>query len=215
MRFTLLLPLVALIGYSAQSVAGEHLFPGDGMTCYEVAPPPDIRPEIPPELTRLIRAVERRNATSNLVAIHKSKARLPLEDLKREQEVIANAVEAGKRHGLSEERVRTFFADQIKASKFIQSVVMTDGLFQKLPDLAPGENLASLRTTLDQMQEELLSSLAAFDSANHREQCRKLVGTAINNERGYTLTMRAAMLQSTLSLCKMAPAPDSAPYRCY
>lgn len=184
------------------------------MTCYEVAPPPDIRPDIPPELTRLMRAVERRNATSHLVAIHKSKAGLPVEDLKREQEVIANAVEAGKRHGLSEERVRTFFADQIKASKFIQSVVMTDGLFQKLPDLAPGENLASLRTVLDQIQEELLFSLAAFDSANHLEQCRNLVGTAINNEKGYTLKMRAAMAQATLNLCKMDRIPDSALYRC-
>lgn len=200
MRFTLLLPLVALTGYSAQSVAGEQLYPKDGMTYHEVAP--DIRPDIPPELTRLMRAVERRNATAGLVAIHKSKAGLPVEDLKREQEVIANAIEAGKRHGLSEERVRTFFADQIKASKLSQSAALSNVLFLKLPDLAPGEDLASLRIVLDQMQEELLSSLAAFDSANYREQCRALVGSAVDREKGYTLAMRAATLQATLSLCK-------------
>lgn len=196
MRFTLLFPLVALIGYSAPSVSGELLF--DDLTLHDVAPPLDI----PPEVTRLMRVVEQRNSTARLVAIHKSRAGLPLEDLKREQEVIANAVEAGKRHGLSQERVRTYFADQIKASKFIQSAVMTTGLFEKLPDLAPGENLASLRVVLDQMQEELLSSLAAFDSANYGEQCRLLVGSAIDRERGYTLAMRAAMLQATISLCK-------------
>jgi chorismate mutase len=199
MRFTLLLPLVALIGYSAPSVAGELLF--DDLTLHDVAPPLDI----PPEVTRLIHAVEQRNSTARLVAIYKSKARLPLEDLKREQEVIANAVEAGKRHGLSEERVRTFFADQIKASKFIQSAVMTTGLFETLPDLAPGEDLASLRIALDQMQEELLSSLAAFDSANYREQCRLLVGTAIDSKKsikGYPLKMLAATAQATISLCK-------------
>lgn len=202
MRFILLFPLVALIGYSAPSVAGEQLFrpvtPDSDLTRHEAEP----RLDIPPELTRLMRAVERRNVTSRLVAIHKSKAGLPLEDLKREQEVIANAVEAGKRHGLSEERVRSFFADQIEASKFIQSAVMTAGLFKKLPDPAPGEDLVSLRIVLDQMQEELLSSLAAFDRANYREPCRALVGSAIDSERGYTLTMRAAAVQATLGLCK-------------
>ncbi|MFW3898290.1 gamma subclass chorismate mutase AroQ [Pseudomonas bharatica] len=199
MRFILLLPLVALIGYSAPSVAGELLF--DDLTLHEVAPPVDI----PPEVTRLMRVIEQRNNTARLVAIYKSKARLPLEDLKREQEVIASAVEAGKRHGLSEDRVRTFFADQIKASKFVQSAVMTNGLFEKLPDLAPGEDLASLRIVLDQMQEELLSSLAAFDNANYRERCRILVGTALESkkrEKGYPLMMMAATAQATLSLCK-------------
>ncbi|WP_425929264.1 gamma subclass chorismate mutase AroQ [Pseudomonas sp. NyZ201] len=199
MRFILLLPLVALIGYSAPSVAGELLF--DDLTLHEVAPPVDI----PPEVTRLMRVIEQRNDTARLVAIYKSKARLPLEDLKREQEVIASAVEAGKRHGLSEDRVRTFFADQIKASKFVQSAVMTNGLFEKLPDLAPGEDLASLRIVLDQMQEELLSSLAAFDNANYRERCRILVGTALESkkrEKGYPLMMMAATAQATLSLCK-------------
>lgn len=200
MRFTLLLPLVALIGHSAPSVAGELLF-DDDLPHHDVAPPVDI----PPEVTRLMRAVEQRNSTARLVAIYKSKARLPLEDLKREQEVIANAVEAGKRHGLSEERVRTFFADQIKASKFIQSAVMTNGLFETLPDLAPGEDLASLRIVLDQIQEELLSGLAAFDRANYREQCRILVGTALESkkrEKGYPLMMMAATAQATLSLCE-------------
>ncbi|OAI93011.1 gamma subclass chorismate mutase AroQ [Pseudomonas putida] len=199
MRFILLLPLVALIGYSAPSVAGELLF--DDLTLHEVAPPVDI----PPEVTRLMRVIEQRNDTARLVAIYKSKARLPLEDLKREQEVIASAVEAGKRHGLSEDRVRTFFADQIKASKFVQSAVMTNGLFEKLPDLAPGEDLASLRIVLDQMQEELLSSLAAFDNANYRERCRILVGTALESkkrQKGYPLMMMAATAQATLSLCK-------------
>ncbi|MDG9881521.1 gamma subclass chorismate mutase AroQ [Pseudomonas sp. GD04058] len=199
MRFILLLPLVALIGYSAPSVAGELLF--DDLTLHEVAPPVDI----PPEVTRLMRVIEQRNDTARLVAIYKSKARLPLEDLKREQEVIASAVEAGKRHGLSEDRVRTFFADQIKASKFVQSAVMTNGLFEKLPDLAPGEDLASLRIVLDQIQEELLSSLAAFDNANYRERCRILVGTALESkkrEKGYPLMMMAATAQATISLCK-------------
>ncbi|NNJ18009.1 gamma subclass chorismate mutase AroQ [Pseudomonas putida CSV86] len=152
-----------------------------------------------------MRVIEQRNDTARLVAIYKSKARLPLEDLKREQEVIASAVEAGKRHGLSEDRVRTFFADQIKASKFVQSAVMTNGLFEKLPDLAPGEDLASLRIVLDQMQEELLSSLAAFDNANYRERCRILVGTALESkkrQKGYPLMMMAATAQATLSLCK-------------
>lgn len=205
MRFTLLFPLVALIGYSAQSVAVEQRFgpviPEGHLNHYEAAAPLDI----PPELTRLMRAVEQRNSTSRLVAIYKSKARLPLEDLKREQEVIANAVEAGKRHGLSEERVRTFFADQIKASKLVQSAVMTTGLFETLPDLAPGEDLASLRIALDQIQEELLSSLAAFDSANYREQCRVLVGTAVESkkrEKENKLIMLGAAAQATLSLCK-------------
>lgn len=202
MRFTLLFPLVALIGYSAQSVAVEQRFgpviPEGDLNHYEAAAPLDI----PPELTRLMRAVEQRNSTSRLVAIYKSKARLPLEDLKREQEVIANAVEAGKRHGLSEERVRTFFADQIKASKFVQSYIMTTRRYETLPELAPGDDLASLRLVLDQIQEELLSSLAAFDSANYREQCQVLVGSAIDRERGYPLPMRAAMLQATISLCK-------------
>lgn len=199
MRFILLLPLVALIGYSAPSVAGELLF--DDLTLHEVAPPVDI----PPEVTRLMRVIEQRNDTARLVAIYKSKARLPLEDLKREQEVIASAVAAGKRHGLSEDRVRTFFADQIKASKFVQSAVMTNGLFETLPDLAPGEDLASLRIVLDQMQEELLSSLAAFDNANYRERCRILVGTALESkkrQKGYPLMMMAATAQATLSLCK-------------
>lgn len=202
MRFTLLFPLVALIGYSAQSVAGEPrgVSPEGYLNRYEAASQVDI----PPEVTRIMRVVEQRNSTSGLVAIHKWKAGLPVEDLKREQEVIANAVEAGKRHGLSEERVRTFFADLIEASKFIQSEALIIGQLRTLPDLAPGEDLASLRIVLDQMQEELLSSLAAFDTANYRdrEQCQFLVGSVIDGAKGYTMGMRAAMAQATISLCK-------------
>ncbi len=92
------------------------------------------------------------------VAAHKWLQELPVEDLAREQVVVATALEEARNHGLEPEGAAAFFREQIEAAKDIQRYWFgrwqADGGPQAAPDLA-----AEIRPRLLLLGNEIIAGL--------------------------------------------------------
>jgi chorismate mutase-like protein len=119
-------------------------------------------------LEPLRQAVDQRLLLAQDVARAKWNARAAIEDLPREEQVIAAAVRQGSTLGLPEAWVRTVFRAQIEASKTVQRALYrrweAEGIvrFDDAPDLAK-----TIRPQLDRLTTQLLRSMADNQAVLH------------------------------------------------
>jgi chorismate mutase-like protein len=112
-------------------------------------------------LEPLRQAIDQRLLLAQEVARAKWNAKAAIEDLPREEQVIAAAVRQGSALGLPEAWVRTVFRAQIEASKTVQRALYGRwqaegaGRFDDAPDLA-----GSVRPELDRLTTQLLRAMA-------------------------------------------------------
>nr|WP_229262693.1 gamma subclass chorismate mutase AroQ [Duganella radicis] len=106
-------------------------------------------------------AIDQRLLLAPAVARAKWNVQAPIEDLPREAQVIAAAVQQGRALGLPDELVEAVFKAQIEASKTVQRELYAKwkneraGHFDDAPDLAK-----TIRPELDRITAQLLRSMA-------------------------------------------------------
>ena len=119
-------------------------------------------------LEPLRQAIDQRLLLAQDVARAKWNAQAAIEDLPREEQVIAAAVRQGGVLGLPEAWIRTVFRAQIEASKTVQRALYERwqaegaGRFDDAPDLA-----GSVRPELDRLTAQLLRAMADNQALLH------------------------------------------------
>lgn len=105
--------------------------------------------------------VQKRLSIMHEVARTKWNQNLAIEDLAREQQIIASLVKQGQAHGMDEAWIRKFFQAQFDAAKLIQQYDMStwsdqkEGKFESVLDLKQ-----DIRPYLDQLSTELMTAVA-------------------------------------------------------
>jgi chorismate mutase len=153
MRKHLLSPPVAVcvMGLLVVSVAASGCRRAD----LPVAPRSELS-----HLDRLLRLMEQRLALMHDVARWKWKAGKPIEDPKRESELLQGVVERSRGKGLHPDLVRSFFAAQMAAARLIQQADFDRWKAKEQEPLADTASLEALRQRIDQLNGELIDTLA-------------------------------------------------------
>jgi chorismate mutase-like protein len=144
-------------------------------------------------LEPLRQAIDQRLLLAQDVARAKWNAKAPIEDLPREEQVIAAAVRQGATLGLPEAWVRTVFRAQIEASKTVQHALYRRweaegiGRFDDAPDLAK-----TIRPQLDRLTTQLLRSMADNEAVLHDASRKADVAVAMHALQARALDPAAA-----------------------
>ena len=110
---------------------------------------------------RLVELMSQRLAIANEVAWVKYRNQLPVQDAKREAEVLDRLTTLAVRNGLSPDRAKDFFTAQITASRAEQEDnIRRWAAGATLPVRAPQSLKTDLRPRIDTIDRELISLLA-------------------------------------------------------
>jgi len=144
-------------------------------------------------LEPLRQAIDQRLLLAQDVARAKWNAQAPIEDLPREEQVIAAAVRQGGALGLPEAWIRTVFRAQIEASKTVQRALYRRwqaegvGRFDDAPDLAK-----TIRPELDRLTTQLLRAMADNQAVLHDSDRAADVAVAMHALQARALDPAAA-----------------------
>jgi len=144
-------------------------------------------------LEPLRQAIDQRLLLAQDVARAKWNAQAPIEDLPREEQVIAAAVRQGGALGLPEAWIRTVFRAQIEASKTVQRELYRRwqaegvGRLDDAPDLAK-----TIRPQLDRLTTQLLRAMADNQAVLHDSDRKADVAVAMHALQARALNAAAA-----------------------
>jgi chorismate mutase-like protein len=144
-------------------------------------------------LEPLRQAIDQRLLLAHDVARAKWNAKAAIEDLPREEQVIAAAVRQGTTLGMPEAWVRTVFRAQIEASKTVQRALYRHweaegiGRFDDAPDLAK-----TIRPQLDRLTTQLLRSMADNQALLHDGRRQADIAAAMHALQARALDPAAA-----------------------
>lgn len=110
---------------------------------------------------KIFQLINERLSHMEAVALYKSKNKIPVEDLIREQVVIENAVTAAAEQGLVNISIETFFKAQIAVSKAIQYRSIADWISEPATENIP-DLVNEIRPTLTRLGDEIIVALAKF-----------------------------------------------------
>ena len=144
-------------------------------------------------LEPLRQAIDERLLLAQEVARAKWNAKAPIEDLPREEQVIAAAARQGAALGLQEAWIRSVFRAQIEASKTVQRALYRRwqaedaGHFDDAPDLAQ-----TIRPRLDRLTTQLLRAMADNQAVLHDGDRKTDVAVAMQALQARALDRAAA-----------------------
>jgi len=155
----------------------------------------------PTTLDALLTVMTERLAIADPVALSKWDSGKPVEDLPREQQVIAAATARAAEFKLEQGDVQRLFRAQIEANKQVQNALLTQWQSAgRAPDL-PRRSLANdIRPQLDILQTRLLQAYSAFLPLRDDPQCL----TRLSAARQQHLTdpiHDQALVRATQGLC--------------
>lgn len=151
-------------------------------------------------LETLLDDIEHRLANAEFVALHKWDKTQPVQDSKRERQILNDVRNNAWRYGLPGERAASFFADQIEAHKMVQYSFLNQWHSQgQAPDTPRRDLQHELRPELDALQARLLKGLASLPNES-RVDCNQRLATSIN-ERALPQLMKHALIRATGQLC--------------
>ncbi|MEH1948899.1 MAG: gamma subclass chorismate mutase AroQ [Nostoc sp.] len=125
---------------------------------------------------KLLKLIQQRLLIAHDVARWKWNQKRPIEDLKREQELLLKVRQQATTHNLEPDRVAAFFQAQIEAGKLIQTADFQNwqkrGIksFANVPDLNQ-----TLRPSLDKLNTEFLFALTELTSVLGCPQIQELI----------------------------------------
>lgn len=155
----------------------------------------------PPTLEPLLNSIAERLAIADQVALSKWDSKKPVEDKKREQEVIASVVAQAPSYKLTPAAVEQFFSAQIEANKLVQYTYLSDWqLLGKAPDDPRPDLVKQIRPQLDQLQKRLLQQLADFSPQRADPQCPQWLAQAVHEPLNDPMR-QLAMIRATAELC--------------
>lgn len=108
----------------------------------------------------LFQAIDQRLAYMEDVALYKAQNRIPIEDIAREEAVLADAKNLAANHGLDPQSMERFFQAQIDAAKAIQYRYRAELLSRDLPEQAI-DLQQDIRPALDRLGREIVDLFAA------------------------------------------------------
>lgn len=155
----------------------------------------------PATLAPLLNSIAERLEIADQVALSKWDSHKPVEDKKREQEVIASVVAQAPSYKLTPVAVEQFFSAQIEANKLVQYTHLSDWQFQgKAPDDPRPDLVTQIRPQLDELQKRLLQQLADFTPQRTDPQCPEWLAEAVHEPLNDPLR-QLAMIRATAELC--------------
>jgi chorismate mutase len=152
----------------------------------------------PPSLEPLLNSIAERLAIADQVALSKWDSHKPVEDKKREQEVIASVVAQAPSYKLDPAAAGQFFSAQIEANKLVQYAHLSDWQFQgKAPDdPRPGPGQADSPATGPTCKNALLQQLADFSPQRTDPQCPQWLAEAVHEPLNEPM-QQLAMIRAT------------------
>ncbi|MEH2211785.1 gamma subclass chorismate mutase AroQ [Nostoc sp.] len=114
---------------------------------------------------KLLKLIQQRLLIAHDVARWKWNQKRPIEDLKREQELLLKVRQQATTHSLEPDRVAAFFQAQIEAGKLIQTADFKNWQKQGIKSFANVPDLnQTLRPSLDKLNTEFLFALTELTS---------------------------------------------------
>ena len=155
----------------------------------------------PPTLEPLLNSIAERLEIADQVALSKWDSHKPVEDKKREQEVITSVTAQAPSYKLDPAAAEQFFAAQIEANKLVQYTHLSDWQFQgKAPDDPRPDLVQQIRPQLDTLQKRLLQQLADFTPLRTDPKCPQWLAEAVHEPLNDPLR-QLAMIRATAELC--------------
>jgi chorismate mutase len=137
-------------------------------------------------LTNLVALASQRLALAEPVARWKWANGKPIEDRPREAELLASVEKRAAQAGVDPAFARTFFEDQIAASKDVQNALFAAWRATRPPEGAPPDLAASTRPKLDRLTQSLLTGLAQVEPVRHAPDCQARLARTIANWKALT-----------------------------
>ncbi len=155
----------------------------------------------PPTLEPLLNSIAERLTIADQVALSKWDSKKPVEDKKREQDVLASVIAQAPSYKLEPAAAEQFFSAQIEANKLVQYTHLSDWQFQgKAPDDPRPDLIKQIRPQLDQLQKRLLQQLADFTPQRTDPHCPQWLAEAVHEPLNDPLR-QLAMIRATAELC--------------
>jgi chorismate mutase len=185
MRRTALLAVVLCLGLSLASVGARAN--GD-----ETA------------LTNLVALVSERLALAVPVAQWKWANHRSITDAPREAALLADVEKRAQAAGVDPAFARSFFQDQIDASKQVQTALFTRWRTSAPPSGVAPDLATNTRPQLDRLTQALMTGLARVEPSRHRDDCPTRLAHAVANWKAltrYGATDAAALNTALAHVC--------------
>lgn len=130
----------------------------------------------------LFTAIDERLAYMENVALYKAQNHLPIEDIEREESVIADAIALAASHGLKPDSMEQFFRAQINAAKAIQYRYRAE-LLNRETSIQVLDLQTEVRPALDQLGTEIVTLFALLmdSQISITEETRELFRASIQH----------------------------------
>lgn len=170
-----------------------------------VAAAPAAGADVPSPLNPLVDAAAQRLLTAEPVAASKYLTGGQIQDPQREAQVLDTVATAAQAQGTDPAYVREVFRDQIDATVSLQYSLFGDWKVDPAaaPDTAP--DLASTRTTIDGLNQTMVSEIAHRWPELHAPSCRAELAAGIDEvaaDRGLDPLYRRALEYATHDYCR-------------
>ncbi|CAB5281723.1 chorismate mutase [Burkholderia multivorans] len=152
-------------------------------------------------LTNLVALASQRLALAEPVARWKWANRQPIEDRPREAALLAAVEQRAAQTGLDPSFARTFFEDQIAASKEVQNALFATWRATRPPEGTPPDLATSTRPALDRLTQKMLAGLAQVAPLRDAPDCQARLARSIANWKALTRydSSRTPALDTALS----------------
>ncbi|MBU9564434.1 chorismate mutase [Burkholderia multivorans] len=152
-------------------------------------------------LTNLVALASQRLALAEPVARWKWANRQPIEDRPREAALLAAVEQRAVQAGLDASFARTFFEDQIAASKEVQNALFATWRATRPPEGTPPDLATSTRPALDRLTQKMLAGLAQVAPLREAPDCQARLARSIANWKTLTRydSSRTPALDTALS----------------
>ncbi|MBR7891744.1 chorismate mutase [Burkholderia multivorans] len=152
-------------------------------------------------LTNLVALASQRLALAEPVARWKWANRQPIEDRPREAALLAAVEQRAVQAGLDASFARTFFEDQIAASKEVQNALFATWRATRPPEGTPPDLATSTRPALDRLTQKMLAGLAQVAPLRDAPDCQARLARSIANWKALTRydSSRTPALDTALS----------------
>ncbi|RQS69808.1 chorismate mutase [Burkholderia sp. Bp8963] len=137
-------------------------------------------------LTNLVALASQRLALAEPVARWKWANHKPIEDPAREAELLASVEKRAARAGVDPAFARTFFEDQIAASKDVQNTLFATWRATRPPEGSPPDLATSTRPKLDRLTQAMLAGLAQVEPLRAAPDCQARLARSIANWKSLT-----------------------------
>ncbi|KVF02521.1 chorismate mutase [Burkholderia vietnamiensis] len=137
-------------------------------------------------LTNLVALASQRLALAEPVARWKWANHQAIEDKPREAALLASVEKRAVQAGVDAAVARTFFEDQIAASKDVQNALFANWRATRPPEGTPPDLATSTRPALDQLTQKMLAALAQAAPMRDAPDCQARLARSIANWKTLT-----------------------------